>query len=182
MKINKKIILLLVCVYYLIIALISLVLAIYGIYDKLISSSVRTYEIVLIIPLLLLSIIMITTNWKLLFAKTSKNFHKYLLLNEWVSFFQIIKFKLIGFFYFFSYGAEVILYYVNQDSAHNAGIKYNLFDLRFKISYLSKETTLLIGLNVVALLIFLILNRLTNLKDKNYLEKGVIYGLRKRNE
>jgi hypothetical protein len=180
MKIDKRVIALLICIYYLIIAFVGFIITSYGFYSKI--ENVGVGEAILIIPLQALSVILVVINWKIIFTGVNIKVRKYLLINKWVSFFQIIKFKLLGFFYFFSYGSEVIFYYINQDSAYKAGVKYNWFDLNYTISYFSEESVLLIGVNALALMVFFVLNKLTNSKDEEYLNTGMIYGLRKRNE
>ncbi|MFT5970296.1 MAG: hypothetical protein ACI8ZO_000804 [Flavobacteriales bacterium] len=161
--------------YFILINFVGFIIAFFGILNS--DEDVQLKELLLIIPLIVLSLYMMAANWEVIFSKSSNKIRRYINVNKLFSLLQITQIKVFGFFYVFSYGVEIMPYYIDRDSAFRFGLSYELFDLNYMIFYNSEANGILIGLNLLPLFMFFMLDRGLKLNDE-ILTKGVLRSIR----
>ena len=143
---------------YLIIGVVCLIISTYGFCSTLYNSNLS--EGLVLIPLILISMTVVFLNSKICFYKKRDGISKYLGFNKWIAILQIVKLKIFGVFFFFSFGPEIIFYFFSVEG-YKLGVKYEIFDLNYTISYFSGELSFLIGINVIAVGFFFLFNKLS---------------------
>ena len=172
---RNRIVLLIISVYLILINLVGFLITFYGILNKF--ENLELKEALFVIPLLVVSVVMVIWNWKVIFGGKDHNIHKYLSFNKYFSLLQIIQIKIAGVYFIFSYGIEIIFYYIQRNSSFRSGVSYELFNLKYTILYDSHSSGFLIGINAMALSIFLILRKILN-SNKERFNEGMLSSIK----
>ncbi len=104
------------------------------------------------------------TNFCMLFGRITRKIH--LQFNIWMNFIQIVQLTLFSISFKIILGMEVAPFLLYSDKV-GLGVKYDIFNLRFDLSYDSSQHDLRVAVNVIPLVIFLILNAQYNKKKSN---------------
>lgn len=112
-----------------------------------------------------ISLLMIYSNVCLLFNLKKHQFRRFIVINKWANFSQIIHLSLIGINFYLIVGIHILFYY-SYDVTQKIGIGYDFIDFTLVAKYF-KSDVIIVGINLIPLIIFLIYNRKLNLLDRN---------------
>lgn len=104
------------------------------------------------------------TNFCILFKRKIKKSH--LQLNIWTNFIQIVQLTLLSVSYKMVIGMEVAPFFLYSEEI-SFGIKYAIFNIKLNLSYDSSQHDLRVGINIIPLVIFFMLNAQFNKKDNS---------------
>lgn len=96
------------------------------------------------------------TNFCVLFRKEFSRRH--LQFNIWINFIQIVQLALLNLSFKIVLGMELAPYFLYNEKLV-FGIRFDVFNIKLNLSYNNSQHDLGIGINVIPLIIFLLLNR-----------------------
>ena len=180
LKKNKKLIILfIVALYFFITSIVSfcfIVLALIG----TITNDEGILSLILLLSLLLFTLFLIYINSEILFSiSRQKEILKYLVIDKYFTLFQIIQFKIFGFFYFFVFGPEITFYLIKDNSVYTTGVFKEAFQFEVKLCHSNASNVNLVGVNLIVIVVFVIISYLIKSIDKEQLQFGIVSVLKK---
>lgn len=91
---------------------------------------------------------------------------KYLEFNIWINFLQMIQISIFGFTYYFAMGFEIVPVFSYSDHVSFL-LGYEFFNIRMKVFFQSGMNDINVGLNIIPLIIFILLNFISKKSNHN---------------